>query len=167
MPLLDVFLTMMWFFLWGLWFFLLFRVIMDIFRSRDLGGWGKAGWLVFTIVLPFLGVLVYLIARGGKMADREFSQAQDGASRAYVRAAAHGNGTADELTKLADLRDHGVISDADYERARKRSSAGRQPDQSTMGRLLRQEAKAARPPPPPLSAAGGYRTPVTTPSGGK
>jgi hypothetical protein len=76
MPLLDVFFTMMWFFLWILWFFLLLRVILDIFRSRDLGGWGKAGWLVFAIVLPFLGVLVYLIARGGKMADREASQAQ-------------------------------------------------------------------------------------------
>ena len=69
MPLLDVFFTMMWFFLWVLWLFLLFRVITDIFRSRDLGGWGKAGWLVFVIVLPFLGVLVYLIARGHKMAE--------------------------------------------------------------------------------------------------
>ncbi len=123
MPLLDVFFTMMWFFLWVLWFFLLFRVIMDIFRSRDLGGWGKAGWLVFAIVLPFLGVFVYLIARGGKMADREVSkaQAQDEAFRAYVREAAHGNGsTADELTKLADLHDHGVISDADYERGKEK-----------------------------------------------
>lgn len=122
MPLLDVFLAMMWFFLWILWFFLLFRVIVDIFRSRDLGGWGKAGWLVFAIVLPFLGVLVYLIARGGKMADREVSQAQaqDEASRAYVREAAHGNGTADEITKLADLRDHGVISDADYQRGKEK-----------------------------------------------
>ena len=117
MPLLDVFFTMMWFFLWVLWFFLLFRVIMDIFRSRDLGGWGKAGWLVFTIVLPFLGVLVYLIARGGKMADRDVSQAQ----ATHVRQAAHGNGsTADELTKLADLHDHGVISDADYERGKEK-----------------------------------------------
>lgn len=117
MPLLDVFFTMMWFFLWVLWFFLLFRVIMDIFRSRDLGGWGKAGWLVFTIVLPFLGVLVYLIARGGKMADRDVSQAQ----ATHVRETAHGNGsTADELTKLADLHDHGVISDADYERGKEK-----------------------------------------------
>ena len=123
MPLLDVFFTMMWFFLWVLWFFLLFRVIMDIFRSRDLGGWGKAGWLVFAIVLPFLGVLVYLIVRGGKMADRDAAQAQaqDEALRAYVRDAAHDNGsTADELAKLADLHDHGVISDADYERSKEK-----------------------------------------------
>ena len=124
MPLLDVFLSMMWFFLWVLWFFLLFRVIMDVFRSRDLGGWGKAGWLVFVIVLPFLGVLVYLIARGGKMANRDATQAQaqDEAFRAYVRDAAHENGsTADELAKLADLRDHGVISDADYERGKEKA----------------------------------------------
>ena len=116
MPLLDVFLTMMWFFLWVLWLFLLFRVIVDIFRSRDLGGWGKAGWLVFTIVLPFLGVLVYLIARGGKMADREVSQAQ----ATYVPEPAHGNGTADEITKLAGLRDHGVISEAEYEQGKEK-----------------------------------------------
>ncbi len=123
MPLLDVFFTMMWFFLWVLWFFLLFRVIMDIFRSRDLGGWGKAGWLVFVIVLPFLGVLVYVIARGHKMADRDVAQAQaqDEAFRTYVREAAHGNGsTADELAKLADLHDHGAISDADYERGKEK-----------------------------------------------
>ena len=121
MPLLDVFWTMMWFFLWVLWFFLLFRVIMDIFRSRDLGGWGKAGWLVFVIVLPFLGVLVYLIARGGKMADRDAAQAQAQDEAAHAREAAHGNGsTADELTKLADLHDHGAISDADYERGKEK-----------------------------------------------
>jgi uncharacterized membrane protein YcjF (UPF0283 family) len=123
MPLLDVFLTMMFFFLWVLWFFLLFRVIMDIFRSRDLGGWGKAGWLVFVIVLPFLGVLVYLIARGHKMTDRDTAQAQaqDEAFRAYVRDAAQENGsssTAGELAKLADLHDHGVISDAEYQRGK-------------------------------------------------
>ena len=76
MPLLDAFFMMMWFFLWILWFFLLFRVIMDIFRSRDLGGWGKAGWLAFVIILPFLGVFVYLIARGHKMAERDAAQAQ-------------------------------------------------------------------------------------------
>jgi Phospholipase_D-nuclease N-terminal/Short C-terminal domain len=121
MPLLDVFFTMMWFFLWVLWLFLLFRVILDIFRSRDLGGWGKAGWLVLVMVLPFLGVLVYLIARGHKMADRDAAQAQaqDEAFRAYVADAAQENsGTADQLTKLADLHDHGVISDADFERGK-------------------------------------------------
>ena len=66
MPLLDVFFATMWLFLWILWIFLLVRIIMDIFRSHDMGGWGKAGWLAFVILLPFLGVLVYVLARGRK-----------------------------------------------------------------------------------------------------
>jgi len=124
MPLLDVFWTMLWFFLWILWFFLLFRVLLDIFRSRDLGGWGKAGWMAFVIILPFLGVLMYLIARGRKMTDRDVAdaQAQDKAFRAYVQDAAHGNGagTAGELAKLADLRDHGVISEAEFQQGKQK-----------------------------------------------
>ncbi len=123
MPLLDAFLAMMWFFLWILWFFMLFRVIMDIFRSKDLGGWGKAGWLVFVIILPFLGVFVYLIARGHKMTERDVAdaQAQDAAFRAYVKeTAAQGTGTADELAKLSDLRDRGVITEADFQRGKEK-----------------------------------------------
>jgi hypothetical protein len=85
---------------------------------------GSASWLVFVIVLPFLGVLVYLIARGGKMASHDAAQAkaQDEAFRAYVREAApaNSNGTAGELTKLADLRDHGVISEADFQRGKEK-----------------------------------------------
>jgi Short C-terminal domain/Phospholipase_D-nuclease N-terminal len=121
-PLLDVFLTMMWFFLWVLWIFLLIRVFIDIFRSRDLGGWGKAGWSIFVIVLPFLGVFVYLIARGHKMADREVhqAQAQEEEFRTYVRQAAQGNGTAEELGKLADLRDRGVISEAEFQQGKEK-----------------------------------------------
>lgn len=120
MPLLDAFWTMMWFFLWILWIFLLFRIVVDIFRSRDMGGWGKAGWLIFVIILPFLGVFVYLIARGRTMAERDVSQAQaqDQAFRAYVQEAAHGGSAADELTKLADLRDRGVITDADFQQGK-------------------------------------------------
>jgi hypothetical protein len=111
---------MMWFFLWVLWFFLLFRIIMDIFRSKDLGGWGKAGWLAFVIILPFLGVFVYLIARGHKMTEHDATQAreQDQAFRAYVQEAAGGASPADELTKLADLRDRGVITDADFQQGK-------------------------------------------------
>ena len=120
MPLLDVFLTMMWFFLWVLWFFLLFRIITDIFRSKDMNGWGKAGWLVFVIILPFLGVFVYLIARGHKMAERDVVQAQeqDRAFRAYVQDAAHETSPADELTNLADLRDRGVISEGEFQQSK-------------------------------------------------
>jgi type VI protein secretion system component VasK len=115
-PLLSAFLTMVWFFLWILWLFLLFWIIMDIFRSRDLGGWAKAAWLLFVIVLPFLGVLVYLIARGDKMHERQDRdlQAQDQAFRSYVKDAA-GTGSADEVAKLADLRDRGVISESEFQ----------------------------------------------------
>ena len=121
-PLLDIFLTMLWFFLWVLWIFLLVRVIMDIFRSRDLSGAAKAGWLIFTIVLPLVGVLVYLVVRGGTMADREVqqAQAQEEAFRSYVRDAARDGGGTDELAKLADLRDRGVITDADFQRGKEK-----------------------------------------------
>ena len=70
-PILGLFWTMLWLFLWIAWLFVLFRVIFDIFRSRDMGGWGKALWVIFVVVVPFLGVFVYLIARGHSMADRD------------------------------------------------------------------------------------------------
>ena len=117
-PLLNVFLTMMWFFIWLLWLFLLVRVILDLFRSHDLSGLAKAGWLAFVIIVPFLGVLVYLIARGKKMAehDEREGNAQQNAFDQQVRQA---GGTpasaAEELTKLADLHARGVLSDAEYQ----------------------------------------------------
>ena len=117
-PVLGIFWTTLWFFLWIIWIFILFRVIFDIFRSDDIGGWGKAGWLIFVILLPFLGVFVYLIARGGKMAERDVRDAatQEQAFRTYVQdVAASGGSSADELAKLADLRDKGVITNADFE----------------------------------------------------
>ena len=119
-PLLDAFWTMLWFFLWILWFFLLFRIILDIFRSKDLGGWGKAGWLIFVIILPFLGVFVYLIARGSKMAQRDVDDAQaaDQAARSYIRDVAQDSSPADQLAKLADLRERGVITDAEFQQSK-------------------------------------------------
>lgn len=119
-PLLDLFLTMLWFFLWILWIFLLIRIIMDIFASHDLGGWGKAGWLILVIILPLVGVLVYLIARGHHMAEHEVreAQAQDEAFRTYVRDAAGGSGSADELTKLAELRERGVITEQEFQQGK-------------------------------------------------
>lgn len=121
-PLLDLFLTMLWFFLLVLWVFLLVRVIIDIFRSQDMGGWAKAAWLVFVVVLPFLGVLVYLVARGGTMTQREVGQAreQEQAFQDYVRRVAKSDGAADELSKLADLHERGVLSDDDYERSKEK-----------------------------------------------
>lgn len=119
-PLLDAFLTMLWFFLWILWLVILFRIIIDIFASHDLGGLGKAGWLIFVIILPFLGVFVYLIARGRTMTERQLraAQAQDKAFRDYVRQAASEESSADQLAKLADLRDRGAITDQEFQQAK-------------------------------------------------
>ena len=116
-PLLGVFWTMFIWFLWIAWIMLLFYVFVDIFRSDDLGGWGKALWSIFVIIVPFLGVFVYLIARGHSMAERSEQAARqsEAASRAYIREAAGGGGTADELDKLARLRQDGVISDQEFE----------------------------------------------------
>jgi type VI protein secretion system component VasK len=119
-PLLDAFLTMLWFFLWILWIFLVLWIIFDVFRSHDLSGWAKALWVIFIILLPFLGVLVYLIARGGKMQEHQVrdAQAQEQQFRAYVQEAASTGSSADELTKLADLRDRGVITDAEFQQGK-------------------------------------------------
>ncbi len=116
-PLLDVFWTMLWFFLFFLWIWLLVMIFADIFRSHDLSGGAKALWVVFVIFLPFLGVLLYLIFRGGKMQERNVRQAQqdDAALRSYVRDAAGTSSTADELTRLAALRDQGVLTDAEFQ----------------------------------------------------
>lgn len=117
MPLFDLFWAMLWFFLWIAWLLLLFRVFMDIFRA-ETSGWAKAGWSLFVLFLPFLGVLVYLIAEGGNMARRSVEQAQaiDEAQRAYIReAAGSGGSTANELEKLAGLRDKGVLSNEEFE----------------------------------------------------
>jgi hypothetical protein len=117
MPLLSVFLWMLWFFLFVTWVMIFFRVIADIFRSSDLGGVSKAIWVLFCIFLPLLGVLVYLIARGGKMAENEVKQvqAQDAAMKQYIQQAAGTSpSAADELARLAELKDRGVINDAEF-----------------------------------------------------
>ncbi|WP_035804859.1 SHOCT domain-containing protein [Kitasatospora mediocidica] len=126
-PLLNIFLTTMWIFLWVLWFMLLFRVFADLFRDDTVNGWGKAGWSVFVIILPFLGVFVYLIVRGKGMGQREIAKAQqaDQDFRAYVREAADTGtgskaGTADELDRLAELRRRDDITQEEYERAKAR-----------------------------------------------
>ncbi len=118
-PILDFFLTMLYFFLFVIWIWLLIMVFMDIFRSHDMGGWSKALWAIFIIILPFLGVFVYLIARGGKMHERAAQEAaqQQKAFDQYVKQAAGtpGASTADQLSKLADLKSQGVLSDAEFE----------------------------------------------------
>jgi hypothetical protein len=116
-PLLGLFWTMLWFFLWIAWLILLFRVFVDIFRSHDLGGWGKAGWCILILILPLIGTLIYLIARGKSMHERDAREvaASQQAFDDYIRQAARtSTSPADELTKLAALRDQGVISDAEF-----------------------------------------------------
>ena len=116
-PVLGAFWTMLWIVVWVVWLFVLFRVIFDIFRSDDLSGWGKALWMIFVVLLPYLGVFVYVIARGRGMGDRDIreAKARKESFDAYVRDATASGGTADELAKLADLKDRGVISDAEFE----------------------------------------------------
>lgn len=128
-PLLNIFLTMMWLFLWILWIFLLVRVVTDLFRSEDISGIGKAAWLILLIALPYLGVFAYLILRGNAMAHRESARAHamEDAAREYLRETAHhGAATggahhdgahfsvADELIKLGDLRERGVLTDEEF-----------------------------------------------------
>ncbi|MGH3298334.1 MAG: PLDc N-terminal domain-containing protein [Trebonia sp.] len=141
-PMLDIFLSILYFFGWVLWLMLLFWIITDLFRSDDLSGWVKAAWLVVVIILPLVGVLMYLIVRGGSMRERQEARvrAQDAAFRDYVREAAAsddsagtpsasnagpaGNGSADtasdELAKLASLHQRGVLNDDEFARAKSR-----------------------------------------------
>jgi len=118
----DVMISVFWFMLLFAWFMLLFRIIGDVFRDDNLSGWGKAGWCTFLILLPWLGVLVYLIARGGSMNERAIKDAQeaDARMRAYVQDAAGtgGSSVSSELRDLAALRDAGTISPAEYEAAK-------------------------------------------------
>ena len=123
----QVFWSMLWFFLWFIWIWLLIVIFGDIFRSPDLSGWGKALWSIFIIVLPYLGVFVYLIARGHKMQDHAAREAaaHEAAFRDYVQDVAgnSGGGTAGEIAKLAELRDRGVITEDEFQRAKARALA--------------------------------------------
>jgi len=117
-PALNVFWTILEIFLWVLWFWILIMIFIDIFRSSDLSGWGKALWFLFVLFIPLIGVLVYLIVRGHSMQERSQKEArqQDQQFREYVQQAAGTPSTADELSKLASLRDQGVISAEEFER---------------------------------------------------
>jgi hypothetical protein len=115
----QVFWSMLWFFLFFIWIWLLITVFADIFRSHDMGGFAKFLWVIFVIFLPYLGVFVYLIARGHKMSEHALEQAQanDAAARAYIQQAAGTSASpADELARLADLKAQGVIDDAEFQR---------------------------------------------------
>ncbi|MEU8569224.1 SHOCT domain-containing protein [Streptomyces pathocidini] len=121
-PVLGVFWTVMWFFLWVLWLSVLFRVIFDIFRDPHLGGWGKTGWLLFVLFVPFLGVLVYVIARGQDMGRREIEHAKQkrAAYDEYIKQVTGGGGSADELTKLSELKARGDITEEEFAQAKQK-----------------------------------------------
>ena len=116
-PLADLFGTMLGIFVFLIWFWLLVIIFGDIFRSRDMGGGAKALWVLFVIILPFLGILVYLIARGGKMHERaeQAAQQQQQAFDSYVKETAGAGNNVDQLAKLADLKNQGAITDAEFE----------------------------------------------------
>ena len=116
MPLFDLFWSMLWFFMFFIWIWLLISIFGDIFRS-EISGWGKAGWTIFVIVLPFLGVLVYLIANGSDMQERSIRRASNAeqAQREYIQSVSGSGSSADELSKFADLRDSGAITEQEFQ----------------------------------------------------
>jgi hypothetical protein len=121
-PLLDLFWTMTVFFLWVAWFWLLIAVFADIFRSEDLSGWSKAAWVLLAVFLPYLGVFAYLIARGSSMGERQLErhQAAEAAVASYIRGVASTPSPTEELARLAELRDTGALTDAEFSQQKAR-----------------------------------------------
>jgi hypothetical protein len=117
-PMFGIFWSMLFFFVWIMWLILLFRVFADVFRSHDLGGLAKALWIIFVLLLPFLGAFVYLIARGDSMAANHYRQAQAQSQPqefdSYARYAAGTTSTADQIDKLAQLKAQGVLTDDEF-----------------------------------------------------
>ena len=115
-PFFGIFWSMLFFFFWVAWLMLLFRIIADIFRNGDIGGFAKALWLIFVIVAPFLGVLIYVIANGNSMSERQYAHARGQQQQfdSYVRETAGTASAADELDKLAQLKAQGVLTDAEF-----------------------------------------------------
>ncbi len=128
-PLLNLFLTMLYFFLFVAWIWLLIVVLSDVFRSSDISGWVKALWAIFIVILPWLGVLIYLIARGGKMHERAAQEAaaREAAFRSYVQTTASSGSAAspaDEVAKLAELHKAGTLTDAEFAAQKTKVLAG-------------------------------------------
>jgi hypothetical protein len=112
-PLLNVFWTMLFAFCWALWIFLVIRILIDVFRSQDLSGWAKAGWTVLIILVPLIGMLIYLIVRGKGLADRESAMVEP-EPQATANATKTQNSVAEEVDKLAALRDKGLLTDQEF-----------------------------------------------------
>jgi hypothetical protein len=134
MPLWDVLVSIFWFMILFMWAWLLITILGDLFRDHELSGWGKALWTLFLIVAPWLGTLVYLIARGRSMSERDRAEVQRNKREtgSYAREAAGPRSTADELAKLADLRDQSAISDEEFRYA-KAKVLGREPGSAPLG----------------------------------
>jgi hypothetical protein len=143
-PLLAVFWTILEIFLFVVWIWLLIWIFSDIFRSPDLSGWAKASWVIFVLFIPLIGILTYLIVRGGSMHDRaaQRAQAQEEEFRAYVQDAAGSQTAADQLTKLAGVRDQGVITGAEFEQEKAKilAAGGGYPVPGSAGERAAQDA---------------------------
>ncbi len=124
-PFLDILWTMILFFAWVAWIWILITVLTDVFRRDDVSGWGKAGWTVFLIVLPFLGVLIYLGTQGKQMAERNAKdiQARQGEFDNYVREVAGGGGSAGEIAQARELLEAGAIDQAEFDRLKQKALA--------------------------------------------
>jgi hypothetical protein len=124
-PFLDIFWTMLIFVMWVIWLWILITVLMDLFRRDDIGGWGKAAWTLFVIVLPYLGVFIYLITQGRQMAERKASEMRS--SRAafddYVRDVAGSSGPSDQIASAKELLNSGAIDQAEFDQIKRRALA--------------------------------------------
>jgi hypothetical protein len=125
-PFLDIFWTMLIFFMWVIWIWILVTVLMDLFRRHDIGGWGKAAWCLFVVVLPYLGVFIYLITQGREMAERRASEVQASQAQfdSYVRSVATNGGATDQIAKAKELLDSGAIDQAEFEALKRKALAG-------------------------------------------
>jgi hypothetical protein len=124
-PFLDVVWTMLIFFAWVIWFWLLITVFADLFRRKDIGGGSKVLWVIFVIILPFLGVFIYLIAEHQGMADRNTKQLEAAQAQTdqYIRTVAGGGGAADEIDKAKKLLDSGAITQAEFDSIKQKALA--------------------------------------------
>jgi hypothetical protein len=124
-PFLDVFWTMLIFFFWVIWIWILVTVLIDLFRRHDISGWGKAAWALFVIVLPYLGVFVYLISQGKGMAERRADEirASQASFDQYVRDAAGSSGPSDQIAKAKELLDSGAIDQAEFDALKRKALA--------------------------------------------
>jgi Short C-terminal domain/Phospholipase_D-nuclease N-terminal len=124
-PFLDIFWTMLIFFIWVIWIWILVTVLMDLFRRHDISGWGKAGWTLLVVVLPYLGVFLYLITQGKQMAERKNEEMRAGRESfdSYVRDVAGGSGPSDQIAKAKELLDSGAIDQAEFDQIKRKALA--------------------------------------------